>query len=271
MIRIWNEDCFLTLDRLIQSGEMVDAVLTSPPYNSSRSSSVSEKSRENYETRYDVYMDTQSDEEYIDWTLKLFEKFGKILQNNGVVLYNISYSTEAPNLMWCLVADLVRKTEFCVGDYIVWKKNTALPNNVSPNKLTRLCESVFVFCRKGEFDTYRANKKVNSIREKTQQKMYASVYNIIDAANNDGPNPYNKATFSSELCRKLLGLYGFDGMLVYDPFMGTGTTALACKQLGYSCYGSELSENQYRYALDRLEITPEGGERKDSVEQALLF
>ena len=40
---------------------------------------------------------------------------------------------------------------------------------------------------------------------------------------------------------------------MYDPFMGTGTTAVACKQLGFNCYGSELSQAQIDFANSRLD------------------
>ena len=41
-------------------------------------------------------------------------------------------------------------------------------------------------------------------------------------------------------------------MTVYDPFMGSGTTALGCKKLGLNYVGSELSENQCKWAEERL-------------------
>lgn len=40
--------------------------------------------------------------------------------------------------------------------------------------------------------------------------------------------------------------------IVLDPFMGSGTTGVACKQLNLNCYGSEISENQCEYAIDRI-------------------
>ena len=138
-----------------------------------------------------------------------------------------------------------------VADVITWKKKSALPQNISPNKLTRICEYVFVFCRKNEYGTYFANKQVTSIRD-TGQKMYEVVYNFISAPNNDGSCDLNKATYSTELCEKLLNIYAKKNSIVLDPFMGTGTTAVACKSLGHSYIGSELSENQCKYALERL-------------------
>ena len=62
----------------------------------------------------------------------------------------------------------------------------------------------------------------------------------------------NKATYSSDLCKQLLNIYCPKDGIVYDPFMGTGTTAVACKELGLSYIGSELSENQCKWANDRL-------------------
>lgn len=43
-------------------------------------------------------------------------------------------------------------------------------------------------------------------------------------------------------------------MTVYDPFMGTGTTANACMLLGMNCIGSELSKAQCDYTKERLSL-----------------
>lgn len=80
------------------------------------------------------------------------------------------------------------------------------------------------------------------------------MYNYIEASNNDGVNPLNKATFSTELIRKLLDMYICDSdSIVYDCFMGTGTTAYACKSKKLDYVGSEISEAQVEYANQRLQ------------------
>lgn len=126
-----------------------------------------------------------------------------------------------------------------------------MPNNVSKNKLTRIVEDVFVFCRKDEYKTFQCNKEVSSVG-KTGQTFYKIMYNFIEAPNNDGSCILNKATYSSELCEKLLTMYANNANIVYDPFMGTGTTAVACKRLGINCFGSEISKDQVDYAYERL-------------------
>ena len=50
----------------------------------------------------------------------------------------------------------------------------------------------------------------------------------------------------------LLNIYAKNNSVIYDPFMGTGTTAVACRQLGHSYIGSELSPQQCEYANSRI-------------------
>lgn len=256
MIRIFNEDCLETMIRFHDGS--IDVILTSPPYNTGRVSS-SGKWRDQYQGRYDVHVDNMTQKQYLDWTVKLFRSFNRILKENGVVLYNLSYGNDATNniesigLMWLAVAEIIKKTDFVTADRIIWKKNSALPNNTSSNRLTRIVEDVFVFARKSEVKTFKTNKKVVSIRkDRPSQSYYENHFNFVEAKNNDGPCPYNKATYSTELCEKLLRFYAQNGSTVYDPFIGSGTTAIACQRLGLNCYGSEISEKQVEFARDRI-------------------
>lgn len=259
--KIHNEDCHETMRRMKEQSIKCDIILTSPPYNTGRVSQ-NDKWRNAYQGKYDVHIDNLSQEEYLQWTIDLFSKFDEILRENGTILYNISYgsdttmNTASIGLLWLVIAKIIEDTPFTVADRIIWKKKSALPNNTSPNKLTRIVEDVFVICRKSEIKTFTANKKVTSIRrDRPSQAYYENVFNFIEARNNDGPCPYNKATFSSELCEKLLEIYARDDAIVYDPFIGSGTTAVACQNRGLTWIGSELSKNQVEWGLNRLNTT----------------
>lgn len=240
--KIYNEDCLLTMKRL--DGK-VNAVITSPPYNIIRPNST--------DRGYDIYKDDKTNDEYIDWTLEIFKGYNAILEPNGVVLYNMSYGTENTILMSLVIADLIRKSDFTLADIIVWKKQMATPNNVSHNKMTRIVEYIYVFCRKDEFYTFNCNKQKLKERE-TGQAIYENVFNFITAKNNDNSTDLNKATYSTELVRKLLLLYTKENDLIYDSFMGTGTTANACVIEKRNYLGSELSAEQCKYAEKRLAI-----------------
>ena len=252
----YNEDCLKNMERMAEKNFKIDLVLTSPPYATSRSTVKTEKALETYNRRYDICLDNMTDEEYYEWTCDIFRHFDKILSKNGVVLYNISYGSENPSVMWLALGKIIENTDFMIADCIVWKKKSALPNNVG-NKLTRITEFVFVLCRKSEYKTFKINKKVKSVREDTGQKYYENTFNFIEAPNNDGPCELNKATYSSELCLKLLELYADKNSVVYDPFMGTGTTAVACEKFCAEdtmvCIGTELSSAQIEFSKERLE------------------
>lgn len=250
-----NENCFTTLKNMVDANYTVDIILTSPPYSTSRSKVKTEKAMDTYNRRYDICLDDMTSEEYREWTVDLFNNFDKVLSKNGVVLYNVSYGSENPSALWLSLLSIIEKTNFMIADTIIWKKRSALPNNVG-NKLTRITEFVFVICRKDEYKTFNINKKVKSVRQDTGQKYYENMYNFIEAPNNDGACKLNKATYSSELCLQLLEMYAQKNYKIYDPFMGTGTTAIACEKWGNNetvCIGSELSEAQVQYSKERLE------------------
>lgn len=256
MIELYNEDCFETMKRI---GEpLIDVILTSPFYNTNKKAGKSKtllnttvKAGQYNYVRYDTHVDNMSNQEYTNYTVKLFNEFDNILNPNGCILYNLSYGAENTSGMFEAINGIIQMTNFTIADVIVWKKSSAFPNSCSPNRLTRICEFIYVICRKDEMKTFHANKSVVSTR-KTGQKMYENVFNLISAKNNDGECPYNKATYSSELCEKLLSIYATKNAYVYDPFMGSGTTAVACKRTGLDCIGSEISANQVRFAQERL-------------------
>ena len=245
----------------------IDIILTSPFYNTNKKAgsnktldNTSAKNGQYNYIRYDTHIDNMTNDEYCDFTKKLFNTFDNILSHNGVILYNINYGSENTDGMFRAINSIITDTPFTIGDVIVWKKKNALPNNCSKNKLTRIWEFIFVLCRKTEIKTFYCNKKIKSYR-KTGQPSYENICNFIEAKNNDGSCPYNKATYSSELCEKLLKLYAPSNATVYDPFMGTGTTAVACKKMGLKCYGSEISKKQCEWAKNRLDsITIKGSD-----------
>lgn len=250
--RIFKADCLDFCKTL--GGETVSIILTSPPYNKSRSSSYSEESLATMQGYYKDFDDNKTNEEYIAWTIDRFVEFERILKDDGVIAYNMSYATDEnkmSELMWLVVAEIFKKTNLTLADCIVWKKRNATPNNVSPNKLTRICEFIFIFCKRKSFDTFYANKQVLSISGKGQ-KIYENQYNIINADNNDGPCAIHKATYSTSMCFKVLSLYGRKGGVVYDPFMGTGTTAMAAIEYGMDYIGTEISQEYIEYANKRI-------------------
>ena len=242
----------------------IDVILTSPPYNTNKKGSskvntntVHAKQGEFTYARYDGYDDNLTNEQYCDFVSECFNGFDKVLKPNGVILWNASYGNENANAMFLALNRIIQEG-FTIADVITWKKKSALPDNQSPNKATQICEFVYVIVRSGEFKTFKANKKVSSVRP-TGQKMYSPFYNFIEAPNNDGKNNLNKAAFSTKLVTSLLELYAppEKETVVFDPFIGTGTTAVGAVALGMQYIGSEISSEQVKYSIERIRLAKE--------------
>ena len=255
---IYNEDCILTMQRM---GKIIDFIMTSPPYNMTY-----RKGGAGDSGRYDVYRDWMEESEYIEWIVNLFNSFDKILKDNKSIAFNFGYSIENPGLPYKLVAEIEKSTPFQLVDTIVWKKPTGMPIPAMKHRLCRTWEFVFIFCRKTEIDTFDCYKRVSSVSQKTGQIYYDVVYNYIEAKNNNGVCPYNQATYSTELVEQVLKVYATTGDTIYDPFMGSGTTAVASKKMGMNYIGSEISKDQCIWAENRIrESTHQSIENKESL------
>lgn len=238
--------------------ETVDVILTSPFYNTNKKSgkninlnNTNIRKGNYHHVRYDNFVDNMTNVDYNKFTINVFDKYNLVLKDDGVILYNMSYGSENTNGMFEAIYNIISKTNFEIVDVIVWKKSTALPNNMSSNKLTRITEFVFVFCKKGMSKKFKSNKKVVSTRS-TGQSNYENIYNFIEAKNNDGSCKLNKATYSTELCDKLLVMYAQPNSLILDSFNGTGTTGVSAIKNGHSYIGIELSEEQCEYSVERI-------------------
>lgn len=243
--RIFNGDCIEEMGN-IQCGD-VNLVVTSPPYNmTKRKGGISDKS-----FRYDIYKDWMPEHDYINWIIRVFDKFNFVLCEDGVVLFNFSYSIENPSLPYKLVSEILERTNFSLVDTIVWKKKFGIPFPANKYRLSRIWEFVFVFCKKGHENNFRINRKICKIGE-NEQPYYTVAHNFIEAKNNDGKNNLNQASFSTDFVDKLIDTYGVSGSTVLDPFMGTGTTGVSCKKNNLKFIGIEISKNQCEYAIKRI-------------------
>lgn len=196
------------------------------------------------------------------------------MKDGGVILYNFSYSIENPSLPYKLVVGIEKETNYRLVDTIVWKKKCGIPFPANKYRLSRIFEYVFVFVDKDHINDYTNNRHIKSVSAKTGQSYYDVQYNFIEATNNDGKCSLNQATFSSELVMQLLSMYcnSEAKRIVYDPFMGSGTTAVGCIKYDdgenkIEFLGSEISKEQCDYAMERIE----DAKRKWSHKQLTLW
>lgn len=244
MNKIFNENNTDTMNRI--PDKSISGIITSPPYN------ITTKRKDMYYDNGYSDNDNLTEEEYIQVRLNEFKEFSRIIEDKGVICYNISYHNENPILPTLLMAKIHQETDLTIADIITWKKSNSIPFQTSPTKLSRICELVYVIVKKEYLHDFNTNKQVSKINEKTGQKFYKNYTNLIEAKNNDGVKCKLKASFSEDFVSKLIGIYFPIESTIYDPFMGIGTTARACKKLGRNYIGSELDKEHYDISLELL-------------------
>lgn len=242
--KIYNEINLVTMKKM-EDG-FISGIITSPPYN------IGKKRKDGYYNTGYRDVDNLSSDEYLRVRTLEFKEFSRILKKGGVICYNLSYMHDNPILPNLLVTKIYEETDLTLGDIIYWKKNNSIPFQSSPNKLSRIVEPVYIFVHKSHVNTFTANKEISKINPKTKQLFYKKYDNYLEAKNNDGYKTNLKAVYSTELVSKLINIYFPKDSILYDPFMGSGTTAIGCILTGRNYIGSEMKEEFYNDSLNRI-------------------
>ena len=104
----------ITLNRL--QSKSIDGIITSPPYNIN-----TERSDCYYNNGYSE-MDSLSEEDYLNVRTDEFKQFSRVVNDTGVICYNISYAKENPILPTLLVSKVHSETDLTVADIICLEK-----------------------------------------------------------------------------------------------------------------------------------------------------
>lgn len=138
-------------------------------------------------------------------------------------------------------------------DIIYWKKSTCAPH-IQPGVINNQIEFILCFG-----DGMR--------RFKSAQFRQGTYWNVIEGppASSNEYAKIHKATFPVYLPANIIENFcPLDGR-VFEPFLGTGTTLIACEQLGRTCYGMEISPQYCQVIIDRWEkLTGQKAEKVDA-------
>lgn len=234
--QIFNESCLDTLKRL--ADDSVDLVITSPPYNMNlrirKGKYCSRSETKGISTKYEAFKDYMPIDEYYAFHLKVVKE---LLRVAPIVFYNVQIVTGSKRAVFKLLGEL---NEY-VKDVIVWDKENAQPA-MGSGVLNRQYELIIIFDKHEAIS--RKFKRCNFGRG-----MLNDVWRIKRARSVAGSH---KAVFPEMLVEKILDNFSQEGDVVYDPFMGTGTTALVCKRKGRSYIGSEIIKRYADIANARL-------------------
>jgi site-specific DNA-methyltransferase (adenine-specific) len=244
--KIFTENCLDTMNRMPK--DFVDLVVTSPPYDNLR-----------------TYNGFSFDFENV--CAALF----KVLKPGGVVVWIVGDATVAGSESGTSFRQALGFIDagFRLHDTMIWRKTNPMPK-VKTKRYFDVFEYMFVFS-KGQPKTF------NPIMQETKfgGKVYSSTVKKITTGMERVPKTFvlknerfkdniwdcavaqNKTSHPAVFPEKLVSdhvlSWSAEGDVIYDPFMGSGTTALASLKLKRNFVGSEVSAEYVEIANNRIE------------------
>ena len=253
MIDLYKGDCLEVMDELIDEGVKVDLTITSPPYDNLR-----------------TYNDS------LDWNESIWkqviEKLYKITIDGGVVVWVVGDATIKGSETGTSFKQALffKECGFNLHDTMIWNKGGFTAVGALKTRYAQVFEYMFVFV-KGKLKTFNAlkdrlnkhqtgtflkNKRLadgnmTEVGKYGKRNKYGQRFNIWELANTDRSK--HPAVFPEQLANDHILSWSNEGDLVLDPFMGSGTTGVAAKNLGRKFIGIELDPDYFKIAEDRID------------------
>lgn len=230
-------DCLEILPTL----EKVDAVIASPPYNIKGGTQKGTGMRSELRSgprkiNLEWYEDSKNENDYWEWINKIVG-VGIDITGGGLVWINHKVRFENKE-------DIhpVRMIKYPIYSEIIWDRGGSIILNA--RKFAPSHESIWAF------------GKPNYWNNKSNTQM--SVWRIAPAQDKEHPCP-----FPIQIPSKLIDASVPDNGTVVDPFMGSGTTGVACMNLGRKFIGIEIEEKYFNIACERIENAQRQGKLFD--------
>jgi site-specific DNA-methyltransferase (adenine-specific) len=229
--QIFQKDCITGMAEL--ASDSVRMVVTSPPYNLKNSTGNGMKdgrggkwSKAALINGYDSHEDMMPHKDYVAWQRKCLDGMMRVLREDGAIFYNHKWRVQDGLLQDR--SDIV--AGFPVRQIIIWQRSGGI--NFNPGYFLPTYEVIYLIAK----PKFKLAAKMNAIGD---------VWSIPQERNNEHPAP-----FPVELASRCIQAVG--GGPVLDPFMGSGTTAIAAEQLGIEWIGFEKSKIYCDMAKVRL-------------------
>lgn len=246
---IYNEDCFTLMARM--PDESVQLILTDPPYGI--------RYQNNFTSEKLPYLIGDDGIDYLTFAQQSY----RVLQDNSHAYFFTRFD-KYPYHYQCLV-----QAGFTVKNCMVIEKGQGGNTGDLYGGYANNCEWI-IFCHKGRqvFQKTRLlkNTKYNGkpyCRSRNSIPEYKTRFNCCWFGSDYPKSTYNSAwrikqgfkhpTMKNAECLAwLIQISSKPGDIVFDPFLGSGSTAVAAIQTGRAYLGSEIDASHYQLAQQRI-------------------
>lgn len=261
----------------------VDLIVTSPPYADSRSHTYG----------------GISPDKYVEWFLPKAEEFYRVLKPTGTFILNIKERVtdgERHTYVIELILELKKRGWLWTEEYI-WHKKNSVPGKW-PNRFRDAWERCLQFNKEKKFNIYQdavmipmgdwAKTRLKTLSEADVKRIHSKVgsgfgrkldnwvgrkmaypTNVLHIPTECG-NRNHSAVYPLELPTWFIKLFTKEGDLVMDPFMGSGTTAVAAKNLNRNYLGVEIMEEFVTISNERISKT-DTKKAKNNIQNNLII
>lgn len=228
----------------------VHLVVTSPPYNASK-----------------AYDEDLSLTEYLGLLHEVFSECYRILAPGGRMVVNVANLGRKPYIPLASHINLImHEIGFMHRGEVIWDKSASAGSSCAwgsfqsaSNPCLRDIHEYMLIFSKGDYKlprtkTERAEGRIDTIGRDEFIQQTKSIWSFSTESARRVNHP---APFPVELPKRCIEMFTFLGDVVFDPFLGSGTTAVAAKQAGRVYIGCDISEEYCGIAEQRLESTEE--------------
>ena len=230
----------------------VDMVITSPPYDNLRN--------------YNGVGDTWNHQKFQAIANELF----RVLKDGGVIVWVVNDKTEKGTETGTSFKQALYFMELGLNlnDTMIWEKTNPMPQ-IKQYRYNQVFEYMFVFskgtpktfnpimepckCAGLNYDSTCKNMGGENGRTKknffiNKEKVASNIWEIAVAQN----KTKHPAVYPIEIPFRHIKSWTNEGDIVLDPFMGSGTTAIAAMKLKRNFIGIEMNEEYFNISLDRI-------------------
>ena len=225
--KIFNEDYLNIAKKMKKEHEFVDAIITDPPYNVSRDYQLGFSNMGRSGMNYGEWDYNFDQTKWINDVSDLVKPGGTMIIFND----------------WKNLGDIAKELEKCdfiVKDIIRWEKRNPMPRNVDRRYVTD-CEFAIWAVKKGEKWTFNKPKEVGYLKP-------VITTGIVPG----GKKRLHPTQKHLEVMEQLIKIHTNEGDTVFDPFLGSGTTAIACIKNKRKVIGTEIDKKYYDITMERL-------------------
>ena len=219
----------------------VHLMVTSPPYNVGK----------DYDKDFTL-------DEYRNLLRRVFKEVHRVLVPGGRACVNIANLGRKPYIplhSW-IIQDML-DVGFLMRGEIIWDKGSSAAASTAwgswmsaSNPTLRDAHEYIMVFSKDTFSRQRLKKRKSTITRDEFLQWTKSVWSFqAESATRVG----HPAPFPVELPLRVIKLYTFEGEIVLDPFIGSGTTAIAALQANRQFIGYDIDEEYVKLAEKRIE------------------